>query len=403
LSEIKLPHKILVRLAQEMGPSMFCKSLTIFSSHGFEFRLDPASIVIAGFMTWSLSQRHFPSVLPDRSGQSYLVMALAAIGLFLCSLLLREWARLTLARRAGVPVRTITLFAFGGVTKQAAAPESPANEIRVALAGPITSLALALGFKGLAAALASLPGHEAGLAVLSYLAMVNLVLGVFNLIPAAPLDGGRILHGYLWHMSKNARVASQRASKSGSVFGTLLMALGVLVLFQGATNAGLWQVLAASFLLLAARPTAPPPSAFKEKTVKMLMSTTPVTVSPDITLSECVNQVMLRSNVRFVPVVESGVLLGHISQALLTGIDRENWGGTRVGDVFAGLDPETTVSPDTQVHDLMAMISRTGRRKFLVVKDQHLAGVITLSDLAQYLYAQSMPGHTNTPPDRPQE
>jgi CBS domain-containing protein len=115
------------------------------------------------------------------------------------------------------------------------------------------------------------------------------------------------------------------------------------------------------------------------------MSHDPVTVGPEVTLAALINQIMLRHNISFVPVVEGPVLLGHIDQSILSSIDRENWANTRVGDVFVGLEEQSMVDPDLRIESLLELISQTGRRKFMVVRDHHLLGVITLSDLTSYL------------------
>lgn len=379
---------------------MFSKSIKIFSLSGFEIKLDPSWFLIAGLITWSLSQQYFPSVLPAQSDQIYLVMALAGMLLFFASLLLHELAHSIVARRLGVPIKGITLFLFGGVAELEAEPQSARVEFWVALAGPVMSLCLALGFWCFAQFSEMVPGYSIITEVLSYLAMINLVLAIFNMLPAFPLDGGRVLRAYLWHRTGDPLKATETAAKSGAFFAYFLIGLGLLGVFQGATIAGLWQILIGGFILFAARAsyqTQLARLAFDGKTVKVLMNAAPVVVSPDMTLFEFVNQIMLHRHVSFVPVVEDGALLGHMDQTLLSGIDRENWESTRVGDVFAGLDSKAMVSPDMPVQQLMATIANTGRRKFLVTQGHTLVGVITLADLTQYLHVADTLRQKNEP------
>lgn len=372
---------------------MFSNSVKLFALSGFQIKLDPSWLLIAALITWSLSQQYFPSVIPDQGFQTYLVMALVAMLCFFASLLLHELAHSVVARRFGVPIKGITLFLFGGVAELEAEPQSANVEFWVALAGPAMSLCLGLGFWVLAQfsdlALNSLLLTE----VLSYLAMINLVLAVFNLVPAFPLDGGRVLRAYLWHRHGDILQATATAAKSGSIFAYVLMMLGVLALFQGALIAGFWQIMIGSFVLIAARSSYQNQLArivFDDKTVGTLMKGDPIVVAPEMTLSDFVNKIMLQHRVNFVPVVEDGILLGHMDQTVLSGIDRENWSGTRVGDVFAGLDKAASIPPDLPVQDLMATIAKTGRRKFLVVQGQRLVGVITLADLTRYLQISEM-------------
>jgi Zn-dependent protease/predicted transcriptional regulator len=367
---------------------MFSRSVKLFALSGFQIKLDPSWFLIAALITWTLSQQYFPSIVPDQTFQTYLAMALVAMLCFFASLLLHELAHSVVARRFGVPIKGITLFLFGGVAELEAEPQSASVEFWVALAGPAMSLCLGLGFWVLAQfselALNSLLLTE----VLRYLAMINLVLAVFNLVPAFPLDGGRVLRAYLWHRQGDILRATETASKSGAVFAYVLMTLGVLALFQGALIAGIWQIMIGTFVLVAAKSSYQNQLArviFDDKTVGSLMNRSPIVVEPELTLTDFVNKIMLHHQVNFVPVVEDGILLGHMDQTFLSGIDRENWSGTRVGDVFAGLDKAASVPPDLPVQDLMATIAKTGRRKFLVVQGQRLVGVITLADLTRYL------------------
>lgn len=367
---------------------MFSSAVKLFPIFGFDIKVDPSWLIIASLVTWSLSQQYFPHVLPDASSIEYLTMALVGMfGLF-ASLLLHELAHSIVARQLGVPIKSITLFIFGGIAELGAEPLSARDEFWIALAGPVMSFCLAFGSWIFAqvAWLVSIP--QAVVEVISYLALVNLVLAIFNLLPAFPLDGGRVLRAYLWYRNGDVLAATQIAARSGTFFGYFLMALGVFALFQGAFVAGLWQLLIGGFVLIAARASYANQlvrTAFEDKAVNALMERHPITVGPDMTLSEFVNQVTLRHGVNFVPVVEENVLLGHIDQTVLSGIDRENWGNTRVGDVFVGLDKSVMVAPELPVSELLKIIAQTGRRKFLVVSDHKLFGVITLADLTGFL------------------
>lgn len=367
---------------------MFANAIKLFSINGLSIRLDPSWLVIAALITWGLSQQYFPQVLPGADQTTYLAMALVAMLCFFASLLLHELAHSVVARRLGVPIKSITLFLFGGVAELEAEPHSASVEFWVALAGPVVSLCLAFGFWVLAQSSAIVLDAEPVTLVMSYLALINLVLALFNLVPAFPLDGGRVLRAYLWHRSGNILSATETAAKSGSVFGYFLMGLGVFALFQGALVTGLWQLMIGGFVLLAARSsyqTQLARIAFDHKSVRDLMKRDLITVGPEVTLSEFVNRFMLQHGVGFVPVLDAGVLLGHMDRAVLSGIDRENWGSTQVGDVFAGLDELSTVTPDLPIQDLIARIGSTGRRKFLVVENHELVGVISLADLTHYL------------------
>ncbi len=375
---------------------MFTNAVRICTLNKFEIKVDPSWLLIAALITWSLSRQYFPAALPGQTSDVYLVMAIGAMLCFFGSLLLHELAHSVVARSYGVQIKSITLFLFGGVAELEAEPQTAAVEFQVALAGPVMSLALAFGFWVFArvVAMASLPAPI--IEVLSYLSLINLVLALFNLVPAFPLDGGRVLRAYLWHRSGDLLRATETAAKSGAVFAYALMALGLIALFQGAAVTGLWYILIGGFVLFAARAsyqTQLMHTAFDGKTVKALMTTDPVVVRPEMTLNDMVDLIMLKHRISFVPVVEDRVLLGYIDTTVLGGIDRENWASTRVDDVFTNLESAAKVQSDLSIKELMSLIAKTGRRKFLVTDNHALLGVITLADLTAYLNLSEILAH----------
>ena len=367
---------------------MFSNAVKLLTLNGFDIKLDPSWALIAALITWSLSQHYFPSTYPDQGTATYLVMAIAAMLLFFMSLLLHELAHSVVARRFGMQVKSITLFLFGGVAETGSEPETARAEFWVALAGPVVSLALAFSFRSLGALASLSQGLSAATAVFAYLSFINLALALFNLLPAFPLDGGRILRAYLWNKSGDALKATEIAARSGAILSYVLMGFGLLALFQGAVVTGLWQIMIGGFLLVAARAGYQQQLVrvvFGNRSVGEVMRRNPVTVDPRMTLSEFANDIVLQQGVSFVPVVENGVLLGHIDQSMLAKIDRENWISTRVDDVFVGLDDASTIPADMPVQDLLARISGSGTRKYLVTSGHCLLGVISLADLVRYL------------------
>jgi len=368
--------------------SMFANAVKIITLNKFEIKVDPSWLLVAALITWSLSHQFFPEILPDASMSVYLTMAVVAmLGLF-ASLLLHELAHSVVARHFGVPITSITLFLFGGVAELESEPTSARVEFWIALAGPAMSLCLAAGFWTLEIIAGWSGFPTAFVEVVGYLAVINLIVALFNLLPAFPLDGGRVLRAFLWSRSGDVLSATRSAAQSGAFLAYVLMALGVVALFQGALVAGLWQIMIAGFILVAARASYTQQLAkvaFDGRTVGALMTRHPVTVIPDMTLSEFANQIILQKQVTFVPVLDGEILLGHMDPSVLAGIERENWANTRVDDVFVGLDSGVMVNADLPVQDLLEVISKTGQRKFLVVSDHDLLGVISLSDLTRFL------------------
>ena len=226
-------------------------SLTIA---GIPFHIAPSWLVVAAFMTWSLATGYFPSQYPWFSVPAYWGMGLAASLLLFGCILLHELGHALVARRCGITVLDMTLFLFGGVARLAADPRRPAIELLVALAGPLVSAALA-GLCWLAGAWVHVDSRASliAVAILRYLAMINIGLILFNLLPGFPLDGGRILRAAVWGWTGNLRAATRVASAIGSALGLGLIGLGIWVMVRGAGLHGLWYVLLGMFLRNAAQ------------------------------------------------------------------------------------------------------------------------------------------------------
>lgn len=367
---------------------MFANAIKIATLQGFDIKVAPSWALIAVLITWSLSTQFFPMVYPGAAPGVYLTLALVAMLGFFASLILHEISHSVVARRFGVEIKGITLFIFGGVAELGSEPKTAVSEFWIAVAGPLMSFALAFAFWLLAQAGGLLAPGMALNHVLSYLALINLVLAVFNLVPAFPLDGGRILRAYLWSRSRDLLQATATATSISSYFAYALIILGLVGLFSGNPVASLWQVLIGVFVLTAAKGTYTQQlqdAAFKDKTVAAMMTRGPVTVAPEMSLQQLADDVMLLQRKSFVPVVLGDVLLGYADTGLLSQSRRETWSAKQVGDVYVRSDGDNTVGPEMPVADLMAKISATGRRKFLVAEDRQLLGVITLTDLMGYM------------------
>lgn len=375
---------------------MFSDARTFVRVFGLDLRVDPSWLLIAALITWSLCRHIFPNTLPDQSQGTYVAMAIVAMVLFFASLLLHELAHALTARLYGVETKAITLFLFGGVAEMSEEPKRAMDEFRIAVAGPAMSLALAAFFWALASVAALAKFSPIITEVLGYLALINFVLAVFNLLPAFPLDGGRVLRAWLWQRDDDIMRATETAARVGTFFAYGLMGLGALSLFQGGLIGGLWQIMIGLFILAAARGTVETQRTthlLGNKTVADLMTPSPVVTTPDTTLAELVNQVMLRRRVSFIPVMEGSVLLGHIETSVLSGMDRENWANTQVGDVFINVSGDTTIDLTTPVIDLLSRIAASGQRKFMVIDRGRLVGIITLADLVRYLALVKEVGH----------
>ncbi|SNR84884.1 site-2 protease family protein [Puniceibacterium sediminis] len=367
---------------------MWGNAVRIARIHGFDIKVDASWFLIAGLLVWSLSTAYFPSVMPDADTTTIVTTAvIAMLGLF-ASLILHELAHAEVAGRFNLHTAGITMFLFGGVAELQSEPGSATSEFWIAIAGPVASLCLALAFwfSALIADLANSP--EPARLILSYLAGLNLILALFNLVPAFPMDGGRVLRAWLWNRSGDLVAATRRACAVSAVFSYGLMALGLFAASTGTIAAGLWPILIGLFLLATSRAALAQletKNALDGRAVADLMTRHPRTAHPDQTLSDLVNRVFLEHGISFAPVVENGRLLGYVDLAIVRKIDREHWTTAIVDDVIESVGPENTVSSSMTALDLISLITKTGRRKFLVADKNELVGVITLSDILAHL------------------
>ncbi|MFQ6549565.1 site-2 protease family protein [Aestuariibius sp. 2305UL40-4] len=367
---------------------MFGNSVKIATLAGFDIKVSASWLLIAGLIVWSLSTGYFPMLFPEAELGLLLVLSvISMLGLF-GSLILHELSHSLVARRYGVGITGITLFIFGGVAELESEPKSATSEFWIAVAGPAMSFALAFGFWVLAGFAAGMQLGDPLVAVLGYLATINLVLAVFNLLPAFPLDGGRVFRAMLWRRSGDMVEATRKAAAVSGVIAYMLIGFGLLVLFTANAASGLWPILIGFFILAtsqAAYQQLATGAALGGRTVGALMSRDVHTADPGMTLSDLVEDVFLHHTVSFVPVVADGMVLGAIDTAALRSVPRAEWPVTRVGDVFVPLSDEMTVAEEMPAKALLDRIGRTGRRKYLVMEGRQLIGVVTLTDVAGHL------------------
>jgi Zn-dependent protease/CBS domain-containing protein len=367
---------------------MFGKGIKLFKLFGFEVKIDLSWIILAFFITWSLAVGLFPFYYKNLTTQMYWLMgAGGAIGLFL-SIVFHEMCHSLVARRFDIPMRGITLFIFGGVAEMGEEPPSAKAEFAMAVAGPISSIVIGLVFSFVYA-----QGKHGGWPVplngiLQYLAWINLLLAGFNLLPAFPLDGGRILRSILWSVKKNLRWATRVSSRIGSGFGILLIILGVFQFFRGNFIGGIWWFLIGMFLQNAARMSYQQlllRKALEGEPVRKFMQPNPVTVSPDISVQQLVQDYIYKYHFKMFPVVkDSDKLFGCITTKQVKEIPREQWPVRTVGELATQCSRENTIAPQADAMRALSMMSRTSASRLLVVEGDHLLGIIALKDMLKF-------------------
>ena len=369
---------------------MFGRAIELFKVFGFTIRIDPSWFIVAVLVTWSFATAVFPRQLPGHTPTTYWLMGVGgAIGYFL-SVVLHELSHSLVARTYGVEMRGITLFIFGGVAEMPGEVPTPQAELVIAAAGPAASFAIALasGGAGLAGGIAGWPAPVT--AVLFYLAFLNAALAVFNLVPAFPLDGGRMLRSILWSWKKSLRWATRVSAAIGGGFGLLLIALGVLtVVFvpQGFTS-GLWLFLLGLFIRNAAAMSYQQlllRRALAGEPVSRFMHADPVTVPRAASVHDLVQDYILRHHFKMFPVVDdSGRLLGCVTTRQVRELPREEWDRQTVGAVAERCGPENTVQADTDAMEALSRMSRSGASRLMVVDGDRLLGILSLKDLLRF-------------------
>lgn len=373
---------------------MFGTRWRILRLLGIPIAVDASWLIILALLTFSFAQQfpgllneYFPDIAFSLSRYAYWVMGLiTAVAFFVC-ILLHELGHAVVARSRGMAIRGITLFLFGGVAEIADEPPSAGTEFLMAIAGPVVSLILAVVFRVLANV-----GYHAGwvpsvVIVLRYLAFINALVLAFNLIPAFPLDGGRVFRSILWGTTGNLRRATYWASLAGQAFAWVLIACGVFLLFSGNVLGGIWSGLIGMFLNRAAQSSYQQVllrQALGGEPVRRFMNPEPVVVAPSLDLRHWVEDFVYRYHRKAFPVASDGHLEGFVSTRALAAIPREEWDRHTVGEVMRRDLGPVTIAPEADALQALGKMQRAGTSRLLVTEGDHLIGIVSLKDLMKF-------------------
>ena len=334
---------------------------------------------------WTLATQIFPWELPLRAPRTYWLMGAAGALALFASIIAHEFSHAVVARRHRIQIRGITLFIFGGIAEMESEPPTARSEFLMALAGPVASLVLGmLAFAALRLDIWSPPSA----AVVDYVATINVVLAVFNCIPAFPLDGGRMLRAALWHRRGDLRSATHTAARLGAGFGWLLFALAGFAALTGDILGGVWLVLIGLFVRRVARASYQHVlvrSALEGQPVRRFVQPASVIVPPGISVQALVDDYVFRHHQRLYPVGEDGRLSGCVSVDRVQQMPRATWRDHSVAEITAACSPATTVRSDDDAFEALTRMRRSRTGRLLVVDDGTLAGVVTMHDLQEYL------------------
>ncbi|HEX5442613.1 MAG TPA: site-2 protease family protein [Pirellulales bacterium] len=374
---------------------MFGRRWRLFRILGFPVSIDASWLIVLFLLTFSFAEQlpamlsqFYPTDAPLRSDAAYWAMGLLTALAFFGCILLHEFGHAVVARARGMSIGGITLFLFGGVAELHDEPDSPSTEFLMAIAGPVVSAVLAMGLWLAAVIGFQLAWPHPLVIVIGYLAVINGVVLLFNLVPAFPLDGGRVLRSILWGATGNLRAATRWASYAGRAFAWLLIFSGLMQLFAHDWIGGLWSVLIGMFVDNAAK------SAYQQvlvrqalsgEAVRRFMNVQPVVVPPSIDIARWVDEYVYRFHHRAFPVAANGHLEGLITTQVLSQLPRSEWGAHTVGELMNRDLGSVSIAAEADALDALGHMQRQGVSRLLVTAGNKLLGMVSLKDLLRFL------------------
>lgn len=371
---------------------MFRNSLKLFTVFGIEIRLDLSWFIIFALLAYYFGFQYFPSVLPGTSSGILALVTIITIIIFFSSVLVHEISHSLIAKSQGNPVKRITLFLFGGMAQIEKEPETAKGEFIMAIAGPAASFILGIIF-------GIIWFFTRSIGVISepvkYLAIINIVLGVFNMLPGFPLDGGRVLRSIVWKTTGSLQRATFVASTAGRIIGFLLIGVGIVYVFFGNFFNGIWLAFIGWFLQTSARAGYSQvkfQAAVKGIKVKDVMNEDIIEVEKNITLQKLVDDYFMKYRFGRFPVVEdkrSKRFIGIISLHDIKIIPREKWPDVKAGDIVKAVSEEEKVDREMEISDAIKKMGGSSLGQLVIMSGSRLSGIITKSDVMRYIKLKS--------------
>jgi len=374
--------------SKERRKIMLTKSIPLFTLFGFKVKMDLSWIVIGLLLLWTLAGAFFPMLYPELTTGIYIGMAVLGVAGLVISVVVHEFSHAIVGRHYGLPIGGITLFIFGGIAEMKDEPANPKVEFWMAIAGPIASLGIAGISFLLYSASINLQWPIVIAGVLNYLWQINLILAIFNMIPAFPLDGGRVLRSALWKWKGQLQWATGVSASIGVGFGFLLMILGVLAFFAGNPIGGLWYFFIGIFIRMIAQSSYQSiviRNSIKGQKIDEFVNHRPIFVLPETRIDELVNDYILQHHHKMFPVVVGDRLVGCVSTHQISTVDRGQWGNVRVADIMRPCEEENTVQTGTDIQNILPQISGRPSARLLVLDGNRLVGIVNTNDLLKWI------------------
>jgi Zn-dependent protease len=352
---------------------------------GISIGVDYSWFLIFGLLTWSLAGSYYPAEFKGWSPPLYWFMGAVTTIIFFMSVLLHELGHSVVALRYNIPVRSITLFLFGGVAQIGSEPPSAVAEFLIAIAGPLVSLALSLCFYVAQPMVSSM---EPLLGLAKYLAYINLAVVLFNLIPGYPLDGGRVFRAIVWAITKNMRRATLIAANVGRFFAFLFIFVGVWQMFRGNFGGGLWIAFIGWFLDNAASAQVQQvmfQGLLAGHRVSQAMSTQCAAVPAELTLQQLVDEHILGSGRRCFLVNHDGNIVGLMTLHRIKEVPRSEWATTSVAQIMLPIEQSKCIDPDSELWVALQKMDRGGVNQLPVTHNHRVIGMLSREDVITFL------------------
>jgi len=363
---------------------------------GIRIGVNWSVLVIFAIITWGLATSRFPVAYPQYGTGAYIAAAVLTAVAFFASLLAHELSHALVARRNGLQVADITLWLFGGVARLSGEAGNPGAELRIAGVGPLVSLLLGVVFFVVAELLQVSGYHGLVLAGFAWLGGINIALAVFNVIPAAPLDGGRVLRSIIWWRTGDRLKAMRWSSRAGQVFGWVLIALGLMTFFTRGDLGGLWLTLIGWFLVGAATAESQQASVrsqLGQLAIRDVMTPAPMTAAASMTVEDLLTSDLIRHRHSSFPLTDdSGGPIGLVTFTQIRRVPPQARSTTRLRDIACPLEQVAQARPDEPTADLLPRLSECAEGRALVLSDGVLVGIVSPSDISRVLRQMGVPG-----------
>jgi Zn-dependent protease/predicted transcriptional regulator len=371
--------------------------IPIGKAFGISLRLHYSWFLIFALVTWALAGVYFPSTHPTWSLSARIAAGLITSVLFFGSVLVHELMHSIVSQRQGIPVQSITLFIFGGVSQITSEPKQPKDEFRMAIVGPLSSLLIGGILLGIYFGWHHVDTFAVQFitAIAYWLGYINLLLGVFNLIPGFPLDGGRVLRSLIWWRSRNLKRATRIASNIGRAVGFIFIFIGIWLIFTGNWVNGIWLALIGWFLESAAVGSYQQlllQDMLKGHVASEVMSRDCVVIPPDTTIDQLVHGNILTSGRRCFPVVSGSQIMGLMTLHNVNTVPREQWSTETVKEAMTPFDKLKWVPPDEELSSILRILTEDNINQVPVVQNSEIVGMVSRENLLNFVNIRSRLG-----------